>query len=106
MPTALAAILAVAAIASGVWDIYVIWWGEPEDTVSAILQSWSVAYPIFPLICGILIGHVFWPQHQKKQRLVNADSSAGVQHAVEGGEVRGYDDCSHPKQLRPHGHAG
>ncbi len=62
MQYVLAVSLLVAAVMSGIWDVSVIYQGQPEKTVSAVLMSWSLTFPIFPFALGILMGHIFWPQ--------------------------------------------
>lgn len=44
-----------------IWDWYVIVKGQPRETVSATVLEWSQQWPILPLLCGIIIGHIFWP---------------------------------------------
>lgn len=46
---------------AGVWDIVAVARSQPSDTVSTILQQWSILFPVLPLMTGILLGHIFWP---------------------------------------------
>jgi heme/copper-type cytochrome/quinol oxidase subunit 2 len=61
MRVLLALILNSLLLGIGVWDVVAITRSRPEDTVSGLLYSWSLMYPILPLVIGVLIGHVFWP---------------------------------------------
>lgn len=54
----------LSCLFAGLWDVWVIAHGRPNDTVSRVLQEWSVAYPMLPLALGILLGHIFWPTWQ------------------------------------------
>jgi len=55
MSTFLALLLVGVHITVYVWDVC-----KPDDTVSKALTSWSYSYPIFPLMVGVLMGHIFW----------------------------------------------
>jgi hypothetical protein len=46
----------------GIWDVFQASRGAPEDSVSQTVFYWSIQYPVLPLILGILLGHLFWPQ--------------------------------------------
>ena len=35
----------------------------PQATISYVVITLSVQYPIIPFLCGIVLGHFFWPQH-------------------------------------------
>lgn len=63
----LAASLLVIVLLAGVWDIWVTASGTPEETVSAVLHQWSLAYPVLPLALGIILGHIFWPHAWARQ---------------------------------------
>jgi len=52
--------LAVLALLAA-WDVGVFYLGTPEDTVSNLVQSWSVRWPALPFFVGFTCGHVFWP---------------------------------------------
>jgi hypothetical protein len=62
----LAAVLLAMCFAAGLWDVLVTYGGHPQDTVSNVIQQWSVMYPVLPLLIGLLIGHIFWPHQQIK----------------------------------------
>lgn len=57
----LAAALLVIVLCAGIWDIYVTAKGQPLETVSVVLHQWSLMYPVLPLLVGVIIGHIFWP---------------------------------------------
>lgn len=61
MRVVLAFTFLLVTFAVGVWDIYAVAKGRPEDTVSVTLHAWSIIYPILPLAIGLVIGHIFWP---------------------------------------------
>jgi len=52
------AILAVILIG---WDIYLATNSQTGDTISEVVQFWSMRHPIFAYAYGILGGHFFWP---------------------------------------------
>lgn len=56
---ALALIAILAAVA--VWDVYCAAIGQPENTVSATVQSWARDHVMLGVAVGIVIGHIFWP---------------------------------------------
>lgn len=59
----LAIALLVIMMLSGIWDVYAIAVNHPLDTVSRVLQDWSLKYPVLPMALGIILGHIFWPQN-------------------------------------------
>jgi len=60
MATLTAFLIGLALVVAGIVDIVAVYYGNP--TVSTVIQSWSRAFPILPLIVGILLGHLFWPR--------------------------------------------
>ena len=36
--------------------------GGVQATISRVILEWSRKYPIIPFLCGVLCGHLFWPQ--------------------------------------------
>jgi len=36
--------------------------GTGNDSVSATILDWSTRWPLIPLLVGVLLGHMFWPQ--------------------------------------------
>lgn len=68
-----------------VWDIYVATNKERGDTISEIFLAASVNRPIsgvvLGLACGILIGHLWWPQVVKQpveHRTIEQPINAGT----------------------------
>jgi len=56
---ALAIFGGMVSVAILVWDIYVLHFDSPDNTVSALLQAWSRQYLVIPLLTGGLIVHLF-----------------------------------------------
>lgn len=56
----LALVLVLLLLFIEVWDITMLYLDSPKLTISAILFSWAIIWPIFPLWIGIFVGHVFW----------------------------------------------
>jgi hypothetical protein len=66
----------VVVVLIAAWDIYVMATGRPHDTVSLIMREWSAGHPIFPLLMGIVLGHIFWsncPEHDVKNKTGDDD---------------------------------
>jgi len=60
--TSTLAIALIATIATcGVFDVWCLYTGRPEDLMSSVLGRWSRQFPILPLAVGIALGHLFWP---------------------------------------------
>lgn len=57
----LAIALLVILFVVGIWDIYASYWIGSGNTVSYLIQSWSLQFPALPLLVGFLLGHLFWP---------------------------------------------
>lgn len=68
----IAVAFAVVMFLIGIWDSYFIGKGQYQATVSAVLRSWSYQSTIFPIIVGMIIGHVFLcgsiTVHENKER--------------------------------------
>jgi hypothetical protein len=62
MRNLLAIIIMGSLLGAAVWDLAVLAAGHSADQISRIILSWSRALPILPLLVGILLGHLFWPQ--------------------------------------------
>lgn len=58
----LAVAILVVLLLAAVWDIAAGYRGQAAETVSSVLQAWSIAWPVLPLAVGVILGHVFWPQ--------------------------------------------
>lgn len=48
-------------MAVGLFDLWAMATGQPKQTVSAVIQDWSQQFPSFSLVCGFILGHLFWP---------------------------------------------
>ena len=57
----LAIALLLIVLAVGIWDVYVTAKGQQGETVSVVIHQWSLTYPVLPLLLGLVLGHVFWP---------------------------------------------
>lgn len=50
----------VVGAAIGIWDVYAVSSGRPNDTVSAVMQTWGRMAPWLPFLLGFLAGHLWW----------------------------------------------
>jgi len=50
------------------WDIWVYLDPPEGDTISEIALSTAKDHPVLPLLIGVLAGHLFWPQREKKAK--------------------------------------
>jgi len=58
-----AIVLIASVFAFILYDIYALEaWGI-DATISREILRASFSHPIIPLAAGILMGHLFWPQH-------------------------------------------
>ena len=48
------------------WDIWVYIDPPDGDTISEIALSTAKDHPVLPLLIGIVCGHLFWSQREKK----------------------------------------
>lgn len=53
--------LLISFFVVGAYDIYAYNFLPPRSTVSYVLHTWAMQYPILPFASGVLIGHLFWP---------------------------------------------
>ena len=42
------------------WDMWAIFSGHEQHTISSVIRQWSKAYPFLPLMVGVLVGHLFF----------------------------------------------
>lgn len=62
LPALVMAIIFVGSLAGiGAYDSYCLFADTPGITVSAVLREWSEAFPILPLLLGVVVGHLFFP---------------------------------------------
>lgn len=59
------AILVMTAVVLIVWDIYVAVNGVSGDTISEVVLSFAQKHPVIPFVFGVVMGHLFWPQHSR-----------------------------------------
>lgn len=67
-PFGLAIALTVMIFVCGVYDVVAVWTSPPRPTISAIIQDWSVRFPMIPLTVGIILGHIFFPTYPAADR--------------------------------------
>ncbi len=60
-------VLAIIIVATIGWDFYAAF-GTPGagDTVSEVVLGAARKHPVIPLIVGIVLGHLLWPQEVKE----------------------------------------
>jgi len=51
-----------AIIAVWLYDAVASVRGHGELSASAVILEWSIRWPLIPLLVGVLLGHIFWPQ--------------------------------------------
>jgi TRAP-type C4-dicarboxylate transport system permease small subunit len=55
-------VLAGTLLVIGGYDVWALIWAGEEFTVSHTILELSRAHPLVPLLVGLLLGHLFWPQ--------------------------------------------
>lgn len=45
----------------GVYDVWASYTLGRSATVSYVVQSWAIQFPILGVLIGIILGHLFWP---------------------------------------------
>jgi hypothetical protein len=58
-------VVMIAVIA--IYDVVTISNGGLETSVSHTMIVWSYKYPIFDILIGIVIGHLFWRMRDTKE---------------------------------------
>ncbi len=56
------AVIIAAVILLVAYDIFAVFSGGPQNTISWKLMTWSQRFPIIPFVGGVLAGHWWWPQ--------------------------------------------
>lgn len=49
------------------YDMFALWSGGAEATISRVIYATAQEYPVLTLAVGILMGHLFWPQHIERK---------------------------------------
>ena len=49
-----------------IYDIYAIYVGGTEASISSIIITWSYKFPLIPFSFGVLCGHFFWRMKSNK----------------------------------------
>lgn len=55
------------------YDIWVIFFGGVESSISRTIVAWSFQFPAFTVSVGFLMGHLFWPQKVKETVYIYLD---------------------------------
>jgi len=56
----------VLVLAILIFDVFVLYKGGTEASISHLLIVWAYKYPIMPFFVGIICGHLFWRMRQTK----------------------------------------
>lgn len=59
--------LIVAFVLGCVYDLIAYTNAGNEATISRVLLGWATDYPIVAIAFGVLLGHLFAPQHVEKK---------------------------------------
>ena len=59
--------LLVNLVAVGAYDVYAFFALPEDQSVSFWLQRWMRDWPVMAIALGILIGHLTWPLHVRKE---------------------------------------
>jgi hypothetical protein len=59
-------ILFAVTIALIAWDVHVATNAVRGDTISELILFWAHQHPTLPFAFGILMGHLFWPQIERR----------------------------------------
>lgn len=60
VPIVIASLFLIVHLATLSWDTYAAYFLDGRHTVSQYIQGWAERWPIFPLLVGIILGHLFW----------------------------------------------
>ena len=44
------------------YELYSLFNGKPDDTISAIVWRAAAERPLIPFLFGLVMGHFFWPR--------------------------------------------
>jgi len=60
--------IGIMIVSITIYDVYAIFVGGTQATISWAMIDWAYKYPLFPFIMGLLSGHLFWrmPGYDKK----------------------------------------
>ena len=59
-------VVIASAVAWIAWDVFAYLRGGNESTISRVVLEASKDWPIIPLLAGIVVGHLFFPQTPTK----------------------------------------
>jgi hypothetical protein len=58
--------IGITILAIAVYDIFAIYSGGTEASISHIMIEWSYKYPSFTFLMGFTMGHLFWRMRDTK----------------------------------------
>ena len=56
------ALLAIALGLFVAYDVVAFLRGGVQATISRVTLGWARRWPLLPLLVGVVLGHLFWPQ--------------------------------------------
>ena len=57
--------MAVTAVLLIGYNIAAVLDQTPDNTISAVIWSWTERYPVVAVLFGIVCGHLFWPPRRR-----------------------------------------
>lgn len=59
------------------WDLYAVYVGGDEATISNLILVGTYRYPFVSFLAGFICGHLFWRANDTKdlQEVINAESN-------------------------------
>lgn len=60
-----AALLVLLLVCVGIFDFVALYSHGRILPISEVVQEWSARYPMVSVICGVVIGHLFFPTRPK-----------------------------------------
>lgn len=65
-------LLFVILVMVGAYDIYAGWMFGNDATISVYVLLIARRWPVLPLIVGLVLGHLFWPQSPPSQTVADS----------------------------------
>jgi hypothetical protein len=53
-------VIRVVLVVLGIYDVWVVVRYGSTASLTVVIREASKQYPIFPLLAGIILGHLFW----------------------------------------------
>lgn len=57
----------IILLSIGAFDVYLVYSGGTEATISSQIILWSYNYPAFTFLMGFAMGHLFWRMRDTKK---------------------------------------